>query len=255
MTFQFRALSDIEADIKYRFSIGGVRSRHPSDRIRQLFNVSWQQLRTIVSLAHDGTFLEATSPASLPTTAAVSGESYAELSWPVNAVSIYGIRVQRDTSSRWYPLKRVPWSAHHDYQCSHWFDSWERQTGPIAYCSRTIPKATESAETAGAIMVFPVPRGGLYRLWYMEAWQPQVEDNDLFPGHEEWIEWAIYNTLIKMLGPDADSRKSFAMWDLERRECRQLIEARALRLEDGASLEPRDARGDGYEHERWSDPL
>lgn len=245
MSYQFRRLSDLIEDIRYRFSIGGARNRHPPARIRQLYNSSWQQLRTIVSLANDGTFMQATDIQDLPTDAAVSGEVYAEVDWPLNASRIFGIRVQRTSSSRWYPLKPLPWAALHDYQNVSLIDSWCSHPGPRGYIHRVIPSAAENVETVGKIMIVPVPTGGSYRLWYMESWQPQVEDDDLFPGHEEWHEWAIWNTMIKMLAPDADSQKMYGMWSAERGAARTLIEATALRLSDGMAMEPRDARGDG----------
>lgn len=221
----------------------------------QLFNTSWTQLRTIVSLSNDGTFLEATNPTALPTTAAISGEAYAEIAWPLNAMRIYGVRVQPATTSRWYPLKKIPWAAYHDYQYDQVLEGYRRQPGPRAYCARTIPKASEATEQTGSIMILPVPTGGLYRLWYMESYQPQVEEDDLFYGHDEWFEFAIYHTMIKMLGPDADSRKSYAMWSMERAEARALIEATGKRLDDGMALEPRDARGDGDDMDTWGAPL
>lgn len=245
MSFQFRRLQDLEDDVKYRFSVGGVKNRHPSPRIRNLINICWQQLRTIVSLANDGTFLEATAPASLPTTTPITGEVYVEVPWPLNASRIYGIRCQTTVADRWYPLKKVPWAAYHDYQFDSLFAGYSRQKVARAFCSRTLPKGAETVETTGAIMIMPVPAGGLYRLWYQESWQPQVEDDDLFPGHEEWFEHVIYSTMIKMLGPDADSKKQYPMWAAERLLARELIESTANRLDDGVPTEPRDARGDG----------
>ena len=255
MTFGFRRLGDLLEDVRYRFSTAGVKLRHPPARIMQLFNTSWVQLRSIVSLANDGTFLEATAPAALPTTAAVAGEAYAEIAWPINAMRIYGVRVQPTTSSRWYPLKKIPWAAYHDYQYDQVIEAYRRQPGPRAYCARSLPSASETTEAVGAIMILPVPTGGLYRLWYMAAYQPQVEDDDLFYGHDEWFEFAIYQTLIKMLGPDADSKKNYAMWSMERDDARKLIESTAQRLDDGMALEPRDARGDGDDMDSWGAPL
>lgn len=255
MSFQFRRLQDIEDDIKYRFSIGGVKNRHPSPRLRQLFNVCWQQLRTIVSLASDGSFLEATAPAALPTTATITGEVYVEIPWPLDASRIYGVRCQTTPAERWYPLKRVPWAAYHDFQYDALFTGYSRAKVAKAFCSRSLPKGAETVETTGAIMIMPVPAGGLYRLWYMQSWQPQVEDDDLFPGHEEWFEHAIYSTMIKMLGPDADSKKQYPMWAAERKEARDLITATANRLEDGVPTEPRDARMDGEDEDGWGGPL
>lgn len=255
MSYQFRRIEDLEDDIRYRFGVAGVKNRHPSPRIRNLHNVSWQQLRTIVSLADDGTFLDATDPDDLPLTAAVSGEVYAEIDWPVRASRIYGVRVQDSTTDRWRPLKKIPWAAFHDFQFDSVLQGWSRTRNVRAYCSRSIPSASGSTEVTGKIMILPVPQGGLYRLWFMEAWQPVVEDGDLLPGHEEWHEWAIYNTMIKMLGPDADSKKQYPIWSSERAQAKMLIESTAVRLSDGMAMEPRDARGDGEDSDGWGGPL
>jgi hypothetical protein len=255
VSYQFRRLQELEDDIKYRFSTAGVRNRHPPDRIRALINASWQRLRAIVSLADDGTFLQATDVASLPTSAAVTGEVYAEINWPLDAARIYGVRVQDTSSSRWRPLKKIPWAAFHDYQFDALFEGWRRQPNVRAYCSRTIPSAVETVETVGKIMILPVPTAGSYRLWYMQAWQPQIEDDDTFPGHEDWFEFVIYDVMIKMLGPDADSKKMYMQWAGERQGARSLIESTASRLSDGMAMEPRDARGDGDDFDGFGGPL
>jgi hypothetical protein len=254
LSSQFRRLSDIVADVRYRFGTGGVTNRHPPERIKQLFNISWQHLREIVALTAEGAYLEATVPANLSTVAAVTGEVYSEQDWPVDAVAIMGVRVRATTSSRWYPLKRIPWAAYQDYQYANVLDGFRRQPGPIAYIARKIQDGVETTETPGKIMIMPIPTGGQYRLWYLPAWTPQVEEDDLFSGHAAWFEWALYDTLIKMLGPDADTKKNYGIWSLERDAARALIESRANRLVDGDALEPRDARGDGMDPERWGEP-
>lgn len=185
----------------------------------------------------------------------MDGEVYAEIDWPVNAARIYGVRVQNATGQRWRPLKKIPWSAFHDYQNDALFEGWRHQRSVKAYCSRAIPKSSGATEVPGKIMILPVPLGGLYRLWFMEAWQPVIDDGALIPGHEEWHEWTIYNVMIKMLGPDADSKKQYPIWSSERAQARLLIESTAVRLSDGMAMEPRDARGDGEDGDGWGGPL
>jgi hypothetical protein len=169
----------------------------------------------------------------------------------VNASRIFGIRCQTVTGGRWYPLKRLPWVAHHDMQTSRLFADYARQMGPRAYCSRSIPRGVETVETAGNIMIWPIPTQGSYRLWYLENWTPQVEDDDLFNGHSEWFEFVIYSVLVKMLSPDADSKKNYAMWSVERDNARTLIEDECKSLEDGMPLEPTDGRYDGSDPESF----
>lgn len=249
MSSQFRRLQDLEDDVKYRYSIGGLKNRHPSPRIRNLINVAWQHLRMIVSNAADGTFLEPTAVLTLPTTPAVTGETYAELPWPVNAARIFGVRVQTVTSGRWYALRRLPWVSYQDLQTPRISSDYARQPGPVAYCARNIPRGVETVETTGNIMVWPVPTQGSYRLWYLENWTPQVEDDDLFNGHAEWFEFIIYSVMIKMLSPDKDSARMYPQWSVERDRFKEMIEEDARRLEEGMPLEPTDGRWDGVDPE------
>jgi hypothetical protein len=252
MTYQFRALSDIEDDIEHRYSIAGVAARHPSARIRQLFNVAWQETREIVALAGDGSWLKATTTASLPTSAAVTDETYAEIDWPIGAVGVYGVRVQIG-SGRWYPLKRIPWAAYQDYQYSGFFESLSSARNPVAYIPRILPEGGTATESVGKVMIVPVPTSGSYRLWYLEAWAPQTGDTFQFAGHSEFIEHAILGTLIKMLQPDGDMNGQYGIWSKERERIEARIESRARRLDGGTSMEPRDARGDGIDPEQWGE--
>jgi hypothetical protein len=249
MSAQFQRLADLEEAIKYRFSIGGVKARHTPIRIRQLINIAWQHLRNIVSNASDGTFLEATGILALPTAPPVAGEAYVEIPWPLNAARIYGVRCLSVTGGRWYALRRLPWSAHHDLQTPRLFADYAKQPGPAAYCARNIPRGVETVETTGNIMLWPVPTQGSYRLWYLENWTPQVEDDDTFNGHAEWFEFIIYSVMIKMLSPDKDSQRMYPQWATERDRFQSMIEEDARRLEEGMPLEPSDGRFDGVDPE------
>lgn len=254
-TYQLRAFSDIVADIKYRFSIGGVTNRHPDPRIKQLFNVSWQEVREEVSDCNDGSFLKGTDPANLPTTAAATDETYAEIDWPIAAIAIYGVRVK--VATRWYALKRIPWAAYQDFQYQGFFETFTAAKSPRAYTPRYLPDGNSSSGSPGKIMIIPVPQTGVYRLWYLEAWQPQATDSSsdpyLFAGHTEFVELAILKTLIKMLGPDGNQGAKYSMWDKERAIVLERIRTRALRMDTGTSLEPRDARWDGMDRDGWGE--
>lgn len=253
MTLAFRTMLQLEGDVQYRYSVSGVTARHTAGsggRIRQLFNGSWRQLREVVSLASDGSFLTGTAPAALPLVAAVTGDVYAEIDWPLDAVGVYGVRVQTQTNGRWYNLKRIPFAAFTDYQSSDLLLSFPTSRGPIGYCTRLLPDGVGAVETVGKIMVVPVPRAGNYRLWYLSAFTDRTADTDTFNGLAEFYEWAILQTCIKMLSPDADSSKQYAMWIQERERVEELITARAKRFE-GDAVEPRDARYDGYEDTGW----
>lgn len=258
MTFGWRNVLAIEGDITYRFSISGVTARHSigtTGRIRQLFNASWRRTRELVALSFDGGYLKRTGVLTLPVTATVAGEHYVEIPWPTEAIGVYGVRCQMSTGGDWYPLKRASFAGIHDFRNSSTTLGYNPRKGPIAYTSRLLPDGVGSTETAGVVMLAPVPVGGNYSLFFLEGWQDRTADADTIPGMADWIEHAILGTLIKMAQPDGDSAKQVQIWMMERNDIRDQIIARAMQLEASIPLEPRDARGDGYDDAGWRDEL
>ena len=254
MTYQFRTMLELEGDITYRFSIAGVTNRHStgtSGRIRQLINVSIQEFRELIALGADGAYLKASEPATFAsvsaTSPAVTGETYAELDWPLDAVGVYGVRVQLTSGGRWYPLKRIPFAAYQDYQLSGLL-SLPAQGDPIGYTTRELPKggdADPTVETVGKVMITPVPTRGSFRLWYLQAWAPQTADGAKFFGLAQGQEWVILNTIMKMATPDNEGSSFFTKVEKQLARVEARITARAQKLEAGDALEPRDARWDG----------
>lgn len=260
MTFGFRTMLALEGDLAYRFSISGVTSRHSigtGGRLRQLFNACWRETRELIAFASDGSYLVRSATLALPTTAAVVGppaETYSEIPWPTDAVAVYGVRCNV-SGTRWYPLKRVSFAAIHDFQYEGLFAGYAPNRGPIAYATRLIPDGVGNTETAGQIMVMPVPTSGNYALWYLQGWQDRTADTDTIPGMADHIEHAILGTLIRMAQPDGDSQKQVQIWMAERQRIEDLVTSRAMKLEAGLPLEPRNARGDGYDPDFWRGPL
>lgn len=260
MSFGWRTVLAIEGDITYRFSISGVTARHSTGttgRVRQLFNACWRETREIIAFAFDGGYLLRSATLSLPTVAAVVGppaETYAEIPWPTDAIAVYGVRCNVN-GTRWYNLKRVSMAAIVDFQYDGFFSGYAPNRGPIAFCTRVIPDGVSSTETAGAVMLMPIPTGGSYCLFYLQAWADRVNDGDTIPGMADHIEHAILSTLIRMSQPDGDSNGQVGLWLQERQRIEDLVTARAMKLEAGIPLEPRDARGDGYDPDFWRGPL
>ena len=251
MTAQFRTLEAIIDDIQYRGNLAGYESRHPEATLKTLWNQSWQELRELVSFHEDGTFLTQTTPASLPTSAAVSGEVYAEVDWPTDAVAIYGVRVK--SNNRWRPLRPLPVAAVHDYQFDAALSGLGVDDGiPRGYMLRTIPSGSTSTEVAGKIMIVPVPSTGQYSVWYLQAWTPITSDSDTVSGHAAFIEWSIWSTIIKARAKDGKRDDTYAIAKEERDKAEDRILTRARRLSEGLPMEPRDARSDGFT-DYWDD--
>lgn len=249
----------IEGDITYRFSIAGVTQRHSTGvlgRLRQLFNASWRQTRELIALASDGegAYLTRAATLPLPTSAAVTGEVYAEIPWPTDAIAIGSVRCQVN-GTRWYPLKRASFNAVQDYQNEATFAGYAPTRGPIIYASRVIPDGVAAVETAGAIMIAPVPVSGNYALWYLQGWADRTGDSDTIPGMADWIEHAILGTLIKMAQPDSDSQKQVQLWMTAQQRIENQITARAQNMAGSLPLEPRNARGDGYDADPYGGTL
>jgi hypothetical protein len=66
-------------------------------------------------------------------------------------------------------------------------------------------------------------------------------------------EYAIWDTMIKMLGPDSDSRAVYQDWTRERDMALKMLIARAATQLGGEVLEPRDGRYDGENTFDWPD--
>ncbi len=255
MSAQFLTLGEIVTMIQYRGNLDGLEQRHPATTLKILWNISWQELREMVSFLEDGTFLQQTAPATFASASATtpaSGEAYSTLDWPTNAVSIMGVRV-KNTNGKWRALKPLPAAALHDYQFDGLLNT--NSPSPIGYILKTIPFAAGSTETPGKIMIVPVPSAGSFSIWYLEAWTPLTSDSDKVSGHAAFIEWSVWNTVIKARAKDGIQDATYRIAVDEREKCRQRIEQRASRLSDGLSMEPRDARGDGYDSDPylWDD--
>jgi hypothetical protein len=248
VTVGFRTIDELREDIKYRFNAQGQTVRHPPARIAQLINVSQAEARSIYALTSDGAYLEPTDPTPLPLTAAATGETYAEVDWPVNAVAVFGVRVK--TAERWRWLKRTSFAAIGDYQCAR------GRRPPIAYHSRKVPTGGPDGpneEVPGKVMLAPVPISGVYRLWYLQAWVPLLGNDDKLGPDFEMLEWIVWNTCIKMMGADQQKTKFYELCATERKLIQDRVEARAMALDSGLATEPRDARGDGYDDDRYGE--
>lgn len=259
MTFGWRNVLAIEGDITYRFSIAGVSQRHSlgsAGRVRQLFNASWRETRELVALAEDGegAYLVRAAALALPIVAAVAGEPYAVIPWPTDAIGVGMVRVQVN-GTRWYGLKRASFLAIHDYQNLDTFAGYSPNRSPVIYASRIAPDGVGNTETSGEIMIAPIPTAGNYALWYLQGWQDRIADSDTIPGMANWIEHAVLSTCIRMAQPDSDSQKQVQIWMIERNRIEAQITARAQKMAGSLPLEPRDARGDGYDSNPYGGQL
>jgi hypothetical protein len=255
VTFGWRNMAALEGDCVYRYSIAGLPQRHSlgsGGRIRQLINASWRETRELTAMALDGGYGVRAATLTLPTAPAVTGEIYATIPFPTDAVSVVLLVVQRATGTRWIPLDPTTLPGLYDTQ-RFTLTQLGRARLPRKYALQSIPDGVGQTETAGQLLLAPVPTGGNYAVWYLQGWQDRTNDTDTIPGMANHVEHAILGACIKMAQPDADSQKQAQIWMMERQRIEAFVTERAQRVLDGMAMEPRDARGDGEDEDLWQE--
>lgn len=248
MSAQFRIVSAILDEAKYRFDIQGQDDRHtPTDLLRS-FNDSAQKLQTKVSNMGFDFFLTPTSTLTLPIVAAATGETYAEVDWPIDAARIYQFHVLFE-QGLWLPLKPVTLSGIRDYQRSNSLINGY-STGPVAFALRQAPFGVTSTETAGKIMLVPLPTvARSYRIFYLKHFTSMLS-TDTFNGMENFVEWILWDMGVKIASRDNDAANTYQIAVTERDRVEQEIAVTAPRTQNAASYEPR--RADDGAYDDWS---
>lgn len=247
MASQFRVVSSILDDAAYRADIQGMLDRHPLANQLRLFNESVQQLRLRMSnLGFEG-FLAGTSPTALSLTAAATGETYSEEIWPADACNIYAVHVLFETNL-WIPLKPISLAGIRDYQRQGPLGvSLNVRAAPAAFALRQAPLGVVAVETAGKIIMVPLPTvARQFRIFYLQNWTDALS-TDTFNGFDGFIEWIIWDMVVKYSARDNDSNQTYQIATLERARIELELGKMVPRTQMGSSEEPRRADDDdGY---------
>lgn len=197
-----RALSALREDLKDRADIQGMDVRHTPAELNRYLLQSARGLRSWLTNAGFSGLLEATSPTALPTAPPTTGETFLEVAFPSNAVSIHGVDVNEGPAAtgRWYDLDAIQFSKRREYSCAV-------GQQPMSWLIRTIPKETpDTTLSAGAIQIYPASTLGLsYRIWYLPELPDLTTDTHVFQGFDgDWLEWILWDAAIKVLYKDLD---------------------------------------------------
>lgn len=241
MTAQFQIVSDILTRVRRQADIEGQTDRHSDAALLTQFNASAGELRVRLSNLGFDWFLERTS-GTLPTTAADTGETYAEIDWPIDAMRIYRVDVLFQTGL-WLSLKPATTGGLRDFQLWHQF--WDTYgipaDGPALFALRKAPFGAAAVETVGKIMVAPVPRTArTYALFYLKNWS-DLESTDTFNGHASFIEWIVQDMVVKISERDNDSNMTFAIAAAERDRLEKLFASEAPKTQLVGADVPRRA--------------
>lgn len=220
-----RALSALREDLRDRADVQGMTVRHTDAELNRYLLQSARGLRSWLTNAGFSALIEGTSPTALPTSPPTTGESFLEVAYPSNAVSIHGVDVNTGptTSGQWYPLHAIQFSKRREY-------STRVGQQPEAWLIRTLPKETpDTTLTAGAIQIYPASTSGLhYRIWYLPELPELTTDTHVFQGFDgDWIEWILWDAAIKVLYKDLDDGADSEGDQRAQRE-RSIVQARIM---------------------------
>lgn len=240
------SLGEVIETATYRADLEGITDRHPLVDLAQEANLSYRDLRVKLANADVQTVLTPTAITALPVVEAVAGGGYAEIDWPVDAVSVHGLDVK--VGGYWctvpqgtFAQRRLGpvWNERGDYTYAG--------EGLAMWIQRSLPTTNASAQVAGKIMLFPVPGGGSYVLWYLPQWVDLVLTTDLFPGQESWLQWVCWDLAVKALIRDVGPAPTQQLIECKEARERSWMEIRTntQRLAQDGPIEVRSRYGGG----------
>jgi hypothetical protein len=223
--------------LRERADIEGMTVRHTDESLLRYLTQSFRSLRAMLTRAGADFFLVGTDPAALSTASPVTDEQYLEIDWPDGAVSIHGVDIFFG-NARWYPLTPVSFATRRDYQ--------RRGGPPQAFAIRTIPSTTP-ADTLGTgkILIFPLATDGLtHRVWYLPEFPDLSTGTNLVQGFDgDWIEWALWDSTVKIAARDDDAQNVDQIAIRERAVLGERITTNANRVQRAGPVKPRRASG------------
>lgn len=201
-----KTVANILTEVRELADIVALTDRHSDALLIRMLNNVVREFRTRLSNAGFSYFLEATTAAALPTSAAVSGEQYLEIDFPTGAVSVHGVDVK--FGSDWIPIRQGSFAERRDYQ-SLASGGQLNPYAPHTFVVRTVPVESTTTVTAGKIMLFPLETSGRnYRVWYLPVWADIAAANTSYViyGHDMWFSWIELEMCIRIYMRDNDSQ-------------------------------------------------
>lgn len=240
MAGQFQLVSAIIARAARQADILGQDERWtPAEQLAQ-FNASAGELRLrLTNLGFDW-FLERIS-GTLPTVAAVTGETYAVIDWPIRAQRIYAVRVLYGSDVGWLPLTVTNIAGLDDHYARRgaWSSYGLGPNEPRAFALKRAPFGVTNVETVGQILITPIPRvARTYSIFYLENFAPMAT-TDTFNGHASFVEWIVQDMVVKYSEGDNNVNDTLATALGERARLEELFAAEAPKTQLTGTLQPR----------------
>lgn len=205
---EFRFLADAQG-------LGTPVGRHPSANLLPIFNDTYKSLREQVTEWGYTQFLTRGTTTAMPTTAFETGETYATITISQSLQQIKAIDAKL-TNGRWKRLDEVSF-----LQLRDTYIEPNAPGTPDVWCWLDAGSVSGANYTAGRIAIAPVPNGGSYVLWSMNAFTDLASTTDVFLYHNsDWKQWHMLTALVRVCGVrDKDTAKKLetAMYELNPR--------------------------------------
>lgn len=190
-------------------AIGGTIPRHPTAWVNGILNDSFRSLRAFVTARRFNLYKLSTTAAALPVVPPVTGETYAEIPWPITATDILGVDVLLTTGYGWFPLEPVEWDERRNFIQSPLFGS--NMYSPTAFSVVSQGTVAGAVYTTGTIALFPLPAAGSYKVWFLPEHVDVTVDANLYLfGDEDWAQWVIWEGVRRIAARDNDSNNRLA---------------------------------------------
>lgn len=240
---QWKTRVSILADIVGQIGSGNT-FRHQTSYVDEIADETYRRLRSLTVRKGFREYLTRQTTASLPTTAAVTGEEYATIAYPTGATHIKGIDVLR--SGEWRRIKHLDgWGERRDHQSTR-RESYSDDC-PYAWDVLSHGSVAAAVFTPGTIALFPVPvTADSYTIWYLPEWTAIAgNDTHLFLYREQsWYDYHVAQGILEICGlRDNDAARRADIAKVMSDEAVAAIgELTATESKDGAGSWTRDRR-------------
>lgn len=177
----------------------GSNGRHTTDRLYELINRKYKQLRSIVTANGEDFFRTPGTPTTIPGRAA--GEDFIALPWPTDASEIISVDVR--LSDYWEELTlstRRQWRV---------WPGVNRPDSPGEWSPISMPQPDEDDVTDGQIAIWPPSLSGQYAIDYVPHWVPLTNSTHVFVLFPHWEEWLICACTMAIVQRDNNKTNTY----------------------------------------------
>lgn len=177
----------------------GSNARHVTERLYELINRKYKQLRSIVSANGEDFFRSTTGTQPLPSVS--PPDDYIFFLYPTEASEIVAVDVL--LSGCWHELTR---SSRRQWRV---WPGATRPDSPGEWSILSMPQPLEDGVSGGAIAVWPPTLSGSYRVDYVPHWVPITDPTHVFVLFPHWEEWLLAACTMVITQRDNNKRNMY----------------------------------------------